>query len=92
MLVSNNKLDDWFIGLVPFPIHIWLLIKLVVPIPPLETVEVPDVTFEAFKAADPLSFTVKVPDVIFDAFKLVNDEPEPIKLVADKVLAVLFQV
>ncbi len=41
---------------------------------------------------NPLQFTFKVPDVIFDAFKLVNAEPEPTKLVADKVLIVLYQV
>ncbi len=92
LVVSNNKLDDWFVALVPFPNNIWLLVKLVVPIPPRETVKVPDVTLEPFKAANPLSLTVKVPDVIFDAFKLVYPEPEPIKLVANKVLVVLFQV
>jgi hypothetical protein len=33
-----------------------------------------------------------IPDVTFEAFKAVIPEPEPTKLVADKVLLVLFQV
>ena len=43
---------------------------MVVPIPPLEIVNVPDAILEAFKAVKPA--------------------PEPTKLVADKVLEVLF--
>jgi hypothetical protein len=50
------------------------------------------ITLEAFKAVNPLPFTVNVPDVILDAFNAFKLDPEPKKLVADKVLDVLFQV
>ena len=49
VLLSHDKLLDWYIAFVPFPIKIWLLFNVVVPIPPKETGNVPDVTFDAFK-------------------------------------------
>ena len=78
--VSNNKFDDWFIGFVPFRNYAWLFIKLVVPIPPRETVKVPKVTLEAFREVKPLPFTDTVPEIILEAFKSVNCEPFPITL------------
>jgi hypothetical protein len=50
------------------------------------------VTLEAFREVKPLPFTDNVPVVILEAFKFVNCEPLPTKLVADKVLLVLFHV
>ncbi len=68
-------MDDWFIVFVLFPINIWLLIKLVVPIPPRETVKIPDVTLEAFKDVKPLPFTDNVPDDILEEFIEVKPLP-----------------
>ncbi len=78
--------------MVPFPIYIWLLIKLVVPIPPRETVNVPDDILDAFKAVKPLPFTDIVPEGILETFKFVNEAPEPEKINADNVFDGLFYV
>ena len=69
--------------MVPFPINIWLLFNVVVPIPPCETNKVPEVILEAFKEVKPLPFTDIVPEVILEAFKFVNEAPEPEKVAAD---------
>jgi hypothetical protein len=66
----HDKFADCKIEVVPFPIKILFVVNVVVPMPPLEI--------------------VNVPDVIFDAFNAVKPAPEPTKLVADKVLEVLF--
>ena len=71
LLISNNKLDDWFIAFVPFPINIWLLFKFDVPIPPRETVNIPDVILEAFIEVKPEPFKDKVPVVILEALNLL---------------------
>jgi hypothetical protein len=71
---------------------IWLLIKLVVPIPPRETVNGPDDILDAFKAVKPLPFTDIVPEVILEAFKFVNEAPEPEKRDAGNVFDILFHV
>ncbi len=83
LVVLNNKLEDWFIGFVPLPNSTWLFIKLVVPIPPRETLKVPKVTLEAFREVKPLPFTDNVPVEILEAFIEVNEAPEPEKVAAD---------
>ncbi len=64
----------------------------VVPISPRETIKVPDVILESFIDVKLESFTNNVTVVILKAFIEVKPEPEPTKIVADKILVVLFNV
>ena len=92
LLVSNNRLFVWFIAFVPFPKKNWLLFNVIVPIPPRETLQIPEVTLEAFKEFKPLPLTVNVPAVILEAFKFVNEAQEPEKDEADNTFELLSHV
>ena len=46
VVLFHDKLVDCKID-VPFPIKIWFAVNVVVPIPPLEIDNVPNVTFES---------------------------------------------
>ena len=48
LVLFHMKFGLCDIAFVPFPINIWLLFNVVVPIPPNETGKVPAVTFDAF--------------------------------------------
>ncbi len=50
-MLFHVKFADCKIDVEPLPINIWLFdnLKVVVPIPPLEIKNVPDVIFDAFK-------------------------------------------
>ncbi len=54
------------------PVKIWFAVKVVVPRPPREIVQVPDNTLEAFNDVNPLPFTVCVREVILDSLKPLN--------------------
>ena len=49
-MLFHVKLGDCKIDVFVFPIKIWFAANVVVPMPPLEIVKVPDVTFDAFNA------------------------------------------
>ena len=78
-MLFHVKFGDCKIDVAAFPISIWLLFNVVVPIPPLEIDNVPVDILEAFKEVKPLPFTDNVPVVILEAFKIVNESPEPEK-------------
>ena len=92
LLVSNNRLFVWFIAFVPFPKKKWLLFNVIVPIPPRKTLQIPEVTLEAFKEFKPLPLTVNVPAVILEAFKFVNEAQEPETDEADNTFKLLSHV
>ena len=53
LLLSHVKLLFCIKALVPFPTNIWPLVKLVVPMPPWATFNVPNVTLLAFNCVKP---------------------------------------
>jgi hypothetical protein len=77
LVLSHVKFTDWSGVEDLFPINIRFAVNVVVPIPPLESDNVPDAIFEAFKAGIPLPESIKLVDddvlLVLSQVKFDND-------------------